>query len=203
MMSHQTADRGLAQGRGASRHETRPGAAVRPLNASVLSLVALFALGGCATDPGVEQRVFDAEPRTVSAPAAPVAQRPDDLPSPPAVGSVRLIEGAFTDVLELTSADLRAGRTPVIEAELGNPVDAAPLLHLEIRALFYDRTGDYLGEATYIERGHGEDDHAGEKQEGAHDDEPYDSLPLTLTTDGPLPGEAVSATLHVIHFVTE
>ncbi|MFP5252556.1 MAG: hypothetical protein ACLGH4_02020 [Actinomycetes bacterium] len=200
----QNANGGLVP-RGASRHEARPGAAAHRLLAGALVAPMLLALGACTSPNGSEARVFDAEPRTVSAPAAAVEQTPADLPSPPAPGSVRLAEGVFTDVLELTAAELTPGRNPVVRAELGNEVDAAPILHLEVRALFYDPDGAYLGQATYVEEGHGEDDHTDERhdRDPGHGDEPFDLLPVRLASEAPLPGRAVSATLQVVQFVTE
>lgn len=165
----------------------------------------LLVLGACTSTDQPEARVFDAEARTVSAPTPVVEEAPADLPSPPAPGSVRLAEGAFTDVLELTAARLTTGRNPVVVAELGNPVDAAPILHLEVRALFYDPNGVYLGHATYVEEGHGEDNHSDERDRGDSEqaETRYDVLPVRLTPEAPLPSRAVSATLQIRQFVTE
>jgi len=206
MGSHQNAPGGLATSRGVPRHEARSGAAARRLLAGVLVAPMLLALGACTSTDRSEARVFDAEPRTVSAPAPAIEQTPADLASPPTPGSVRLAEGVFTDVLQLSAAELTTGRTPVVEAELGNQVDAAPILHLEVRALFYDPNGAYLGQAAYVEEGHGEDDHTDkrhDRRDPGHDDDPYDVLPVRLAAETPLPGRAVSATLQVVQFVTE
>lgn len=210
MTSQQTATGGLATTRGASHDEMRPGAVTRSarhraIPVAGLAVLAAMALAGCASDADTEARIFDAEPRTVAAPAAPTETRPDDLATPPPVGSVQLADGVFTDVLELTTSHLETGRRPVVVAELGNPVDAAPLLQLEVRALFFDRNGNYLGDATLVEEGHGEDDHTDEAHAGdsGHGDEPFDSLPVRLTTEAPLSAAATSATLQVVQFVTE
>ena len=160
---------------------------------------ALVLLGGCSGD---QERVFDAEPRVVSAPGEKTSPSPSDLAQPMSPGTVELSPGVFTDVLRLDRAELVQGRRPVLTAQLGNLVDAAPLLQLEVQARFYDRDGRYLGDAVYVEEGHGEEDHGDEGPE-EHDGEQYDVLPMRLSPESPLPSVATSSTLHVVQFVTE
>lgn len=166
-----------------------------------LALLAVLGLvTGCSQVDRTE-RALAAEPRVVPAPAVRPAPTPEDLATPLRTGTVQLNEGVFTDTLRLDRATLTPGRRPEVAARLGNLVDAAPLLHLEVRALFFDRSGRYLGEGRYVERGHGEDDHGQDAE--AHDGEQYDVLPVQITVDAPLPRAATSARLEVVQFVTE
>lgn len=155
-------------------------------------------VSGCAA-PDSQARVLDSGPRIVSAPAAQERQAPADLRTPAAPGTVTLRPGVFTDVLELDHATLTPGRQPAVEAELGNLIDAAPLLQLEVHALFYDDAGKYLGTAAYVEEGHGENEEGHE----SHEDEDLGVLPLQLEAEVPLGGEASSAVLDIVQFVTE
>lgn len=166
-----------------------------------LLLVALAAglpmLTACS---GGDVRDFDAAPRVVDPPTAEATPSPTDRVAPLARGTVQLSPGVFTDVLELRRASLTTGTQPELIAELGNLIDAAPVLHLEIQALFYDDDGRYLGSGSYVEKGHAED--AGD---GAHDNpaEDLNALPLYIRADSEFPVEATSAVLEVVQFVTE
>lgn len=149
---------------------------------------------------GGDVRDFDAAPRVVSPPAAEATPSPTDLVASLAPGTVQLNSGVFTDVLELRRASLTTGTQPEVIAELGNLIDTAPVLQLEVQALFYDGDGRYLGSGSYVEEGHGEDDGG-----GSHDDhaEDLDALPLHIRADSEFPVEATSAALKVVQFVTE
>lgn len=166
-----------------------------------LLLVALSAglpiLTACS---GGDVRDFDAAPRVVAPPTAEATPSPTDLVAPLARGTVQLNPGVFTDVLELRQASLAAGTQPEVIAELGNLIDTAPVLHLEVQALFYDVDGRYLGSGSYVEEGHGED-----VGDGSHDDPAEDpnALPLHIRADSEFPVEATSAALKVVQFVTE
>lgn len=168
----------------------------------IASLLGLPLIAGCSSGE-TTARVFDAEPRVFTAPATVAAAPPTNLAAPLAPGTVQLNPGAFTDVLQVNKAELKQGTRPRITAELGNLVDTAPLLQLEVKAMFYDGDGRYLGSASYVEEGLGEDEESSESAAHTEDGEDPGVLPLTIEPDSPLPGDAASATITVVQFVTE
>lgn len=159
-------------------------------------VVGLPLIAGCSAADGT--RVFDASPRVIAPPVAEATPRPSDLAKPPAPGTVELSSGVFTDVLELKNARLTTGTSPEVTAELGSLVDRAPLLQLEVQALFYDGGGRYLGSGSYVEEGKGE---------SAVPESPgptaFGTLPVRIRPASPFSVDAASAVLKVIQFVTE
>ena len=149
---------------------------------------------------GGDVRDLDSAPRVVAPPAAQTTPSPADLAAPLARGTVQLTPGVFTDVLELRRASLTTGTQPEVIAALGNLIDTAPVLHLEVQALFYDDDGRYLGSGSYVEDGHGDD-----VGDGSHDNPADDlnALPLHIRADSEFPVEATSVALTVVQFVTE
>jgi len=83
----------------------------------------------------------------------PTRTPPASLAPVPAVGTVEVEPGPFTDRLEVTDLALQPGVHPAVFARLRNAVDVSELIVLELRADFYDAQGGYLGfgSATYAD----------------------------------------------------
>jgi hypothetical protein len=83
----------------------------------------------------------------------PARTPPASLTPIPAVGTVEVEPGPFTDRLEVRDLVLQSGDRPAITASLRNAVDVSEFIVLELRADFYDAQGSYLGfgTATYAD----------------------------------------------------
>lgn len=193
---------GGAPGPAPLRGSARPGrrAAARLVIATaLLSLGAVACSSGTGTDAARRDGFDSARPVVVAAPSVPP---PDtaDLRDVPSAGTVVAEPGPFDDVLRWEGLTLQTGLDPTVTGTLASTVDVAPLLALEVRVSFYDAAGKYLGEGTFLEEGTGEE---AEGETDIHSGEPVTSSVVTVRPDADLGGDAVSARLSVVQFVTE
>ncbi len=125
---------------------------------AVLALTALVAAGasGCGETEATETPVPQADGRAASPRPVQVvrrqpdtaAERPADLPEPPAAGSVELTPSAFTDRVRATDLRLEAGARPRVTGRLTSVTDVSEVLLLVVEATFYDRDGKVAGTDT-------------------------------------------------------
>lgn len=167
-----------------------------------LVLVLLAGAAGCSTASGqatdLSEDFAAARPVTVGAPSAPPADTAD-LVDVPAAGTVEVVPGPFTDVLRWESLTLEQGSRPRVTGELSSTADVAPLLRLEVLVAFYDATGGYLGEGTFVEEGHGDESVPDTREQQAA----VTRSAVDVRPPAALPAPAVSARLEVVQYVTE
>lgn len=178
--------------------------AAPPRGGRAVLAAALVLAAGAACSTGTEDAAsaardgFDAAaPVVVDAPEPPAPDTSDLAEVPPA-GTVTVTQGPFSDVLQWESLEFTDGTRPQVTGTLASTVDVAPLLQLDVRAAFYDSAGRYLGDATFSEQGQGDEE--------VHADEPgspVTSSTVEMSPADPLPGDAASARLTVVQFVTE
>jgi hypothetical protein len=128
----------------------------------LIALPVLIVVTGCA---GSDEAVV-ARSTTVSASSVvgKREERPTALVSPaPARGTVRVVDGAFTDRVRLTGTRLRTGDRPAVVARIQGSVDVSELLVLEVRADFYDVSGRYVNSGRAVFK----DLHAGPQNQPA------------------------------------
>ena len=177
-------------------------ASLRGVRGSLALLLLLAGAVGCSTASeqasGLSDDFAAARPVTVGAPSVPPAETAD-LVDVPAAGTVEMVPGPFTDVLRWESLTLEQGSRPRVTGELSSTADVAPLLRLEVRVAFYDATGGYLGEGTFVEEGRGDESVPDTREQQAA----VTRGAVDVRPPAALPAPAVSARLEVVQYVTE